>query len=903
LDKTSENAAKKKRVYQVAREFNVANETLIEFLKKNNFKVRNHMAPVSEKMYKAAIGQFTKDEEQPDKSSDFRKKIQEKHNIELARQAAVRHEIDEVLEMSKREVYTPAKTVWKQEDLLDEQPEKKVKVVKTDKSAADDASVKEVSVKKSDKPDKSKVKEQPEVAGVSETAVKPEISKSVPEPVKTEKTASRQPHAQKVDKKTVVKSEEKKDSQPEKHKRHLKRKPRPENDKSSDEKDNKGKGKFTKKPKYNAGESNDAESKKKKKRRRRRKKREVVIDEKEIEASIKKTLARMDDSSPKKKKRKKIITADTGEMVEVEVNIIKTTEFATVAELANLLEVESGDVIKICLDLGLMVSINQRLDRDTILTVAGEFEYEVEFQTVLTAVSSEEEVAEEEDPKLLRSRAPVVTIMGHVDHGKTSLLDHLRKSNVISGESGGITQHVGAYEVNFGDKMITFLDTPGHEAFTAMRARGASVTDIVILVVASNDGVMPQTIEAINHAKAADVPIIVAINKMDLPSANPDMIKKGLSEHNILVEEWGGTVQCVPISAKTGDGIDQLIELILLEAEVLELKANPEGFGRGVVIEARMEQGKGTVVTVLIQKGTVKVGDTFVAGQYHGRIRALLNEVGAKVDFAGPSTPVQVLGFTGTPQAGDVFAVMGTEQETKDLSRKRQQLEREQSFRQQRRLTLDQIGKRIAEGAVKELSVIIKADVDGSKEAIADSLMELSTDDVAVRIRHKAVGEITESDVLLAEASEAVIVGFHVHPNSKAREVANRDKVDIRLYKVIYDIVNDVKLALTGMLDPDIEEEVIGKVEVRQIFKASKIGQIAGCHVKSGKITRKSKVRLLRDNVEIYDGTVSSLKRFNDDVKEVAAGFECGITLQKHNDVIEGDVIEVYQLIEIARTL
>ncbi|MBN2415856.1 translation initiation factor IF-2 [bacterium] len=877
-----ESTAKKMRVYQVAKECNVANETLIEFLKSQKFTVRNHMAPITESMYEAACKQFRKEEPAQDKSSDFRKKLQEKHNQERARQEAVRHEIDEVLEMSKREVFTPAKSVWKKEDVEKELAEKRKEQLQARKAeearkAAEEIAVEKAAAKAKAKAGSEEIEQEP-----SDTAAKKEKKKA--EPLKEKETA------------------EEKEKKADKQKRHLKRRPKTEKE-ESDEDAAETKGKKRKKPVTEVPEEDTQEGKKKKKRRRRRKKREVVIDEKEIEASIKKTLARMDDTTSRKKRRKKDI-ADAGADADAgDVNAIKTTEFATVSELANLLDTEPSEVIKICLDLGLMVSINQRLDRDTIMMVAGEFDYSVEFQTVYSDDEGEEELSAAEDPGALKSRAPVVTIMGHVDHGKTSLLDYVRKTNVISGESGGITQHIGAYEVDVNGKSITFLDTPGHEAFTAMRARGAQVTDIVVLVVAANDGVMPQTVEAINHAKAAGVPIIVAINKIDLPSANLDMVKKHLSEHDVLVEDWGGQVQCVPVSAKSGEGVDRLMELILLEAEVLELKANPDGIGRGVIVEARIEQGKGTVGTVLVQRGTLKIGDCFVAGQYYGKIRALLNEWGKTVPSAGPSTPVQILGFTGTPQAGDVLTVHDSEQEAREISRKRQQLEREQSFRQQRRLTLDQIGKRIAEGEVKELSVIIKADVDGSKEAIADALMELSTDDVAVRIRHKAVGEITESDVLLAEASEAVIIGFHVHPNAKARETANRDKVDIRLYKVIYDIVNDVTLALTGMLDPDIEEEIIGSLEVRQVFKASKIGQIAGCYVKSGKITRKSNVRLYRDDEMLYEGTLSSLKRFNDDVKEVSAGYECGLTLVKHDDVAEGDTIEVYVLVEKARTL
>jgi translation initiation factor IF-2 len=641
------------------------------------------------------------------------------------------------------------------------------------------------------------------------------------------------------------------------------------------------------------------------KKKKKRKKTGVKIDEKEIEASIRETLAKMGETG--KKKRHKKIVKETGEEIEVvdEENVIQTTEFVTAGELANLMDVQSNEVIKACLGLGLMVSINQRLDKDTILMVTDEFGFTVKFLTEYgeEQYSGKTEEVEVEDPSLLVFRPPVVTIMGHVDHGKTSLLDTIRKSNIIAGESGGITQHIGAYDVMFKDKRITFLDTPGHEAFTAMRARGAQVTDIVVLVVAADDAVMPQTIEAINHAKAAGVPIVVAINKIDRPGANVDLIKKQLSEHDVLIEEWGGKSQCAPISAKTGQGVDHLLELILIEAEVLDLKANPDSLAKGVLIEVKLDRGRGVVGTVLIQKGLLRVGDPFIAGAYHGRVRAMFDESYRPVKEATVSMPVQVLGFTGVPQAGDQLVVVESEQEARDVAQKRQQLKREQGFRQIRRLTLDQISKRIAEGEMKELSVIIKADVDGSAQALSDELMKLKTEAASVRIIHKGVGDITESDVLLAEASQAVIIGFHVPATVKAKELAKSEDVDIRLYKVIYDVVNDIKLALAGLLEPIFKEEVIGTVEVRNLFQASKVGVIAGCYVLTGKITRSSSVRVMRNGKSLHEGKISSLKRFKDDAREVLAGFECGVTMDGFDDLQVGDTLEVFQIVETARTL
>ncbi len=631
---------------------------------------------------------------------------------------------------------------------------------------------------------------------------------------------------------------------------------------------------------------------------KRRRSKKLKIDQKLVDASIKQTLASLEEKKPRKRHRR---VHESGEVME-DTNVLRVTEFISTNELAALLDVPVTELIKKCLDMGLQVTINQRLDRDIIELLVGEYGYDLEFQSEFEGV---EEIAEEEaeDEANLKPRPPVVTIMGHVDHGKTSLLDYLRKSSIAAGESGGITQHIGAYSLDYNGKRITFLDTPGHEAFTAMRARGAQVTDLVVLVVAADDHVMPQTIEAINHAKAAGVPIIITINKMDKPTADPDRIRRELADQGILVEEWGGKYQCALISAKKGDGVDNLLEEILLAAEVLDLKANPDRKARGVIIESRLDRGRGPLATVLIQNGSLKIGDVFVAGANSGRVKAMLDEYGNRLKKVLPGFPVQVLGFDGTPQAGDTFLVMDSEKEVKAISLKRQALQREQAFKQIRALTLEGLSDRIKKGEARELPLIIKGDVNGSVEALSDSLMKLNSDEVGVQIIHRGVGAITETDVNLASASGALIIGFMVHPNLKARELANRENVEIRIYRIIYDVINDVKAALEGMLAPTISEKHLGTAEVRQTFKVPKIGTIAGSYVQSGKIERNSRVRLIRDGQQIYEGQISSLKRFKDDAREVAEGFECGIGIANFQDIKEGDIIEAYQVVETKRTL
>jgi len=571
-------------------------------------------------------------------------------------------------------------------------------------------------------------------------------------------------------------------------------------------------------------------------------------------------------------------------------------------QLAQMMDVQVTQIISTCMSLGLFVSINQRLDAETISIVAEEFGYRVEF-----ASAEDIETIKEEDkdaPEDLLSRPPIVTVMGHVDHGKTSLLDFIRSANVVAGEAGGITQHIGAYNVTLKDgRSMTFLDTPGHEAFTAMRARGAKVTDIAIIVVAADDSIMPQTKEAINHAQAAGVKMIFAINKIDKPGANPDKIREGLSVMNILVEEWGGKYQCQEVSAKQGKNIDLLLEKVMLESDMMDLKANPNRNAAGSVIEASMEEGRGYVSTILVQTGTLKIGDIILAGSYSGRVRAMFNERGQKVDQAGPSHPVKVLGLSGAPTAGDKFNVMDDEREAREIANKRLQLQREQGIRTHKHITLDEIGRRLAIGDFKELNVIVKGDVDGSIEALSDSLIKLSTEKVAVNIIHKSVGAISESDVLLASASNAIIIGFQVRPITSARKLAEVEEIDIRLYSIIYDAINEIKAAMEGMLAPEFEEKVVCNIEIRNVFEITKVGTIAGCYVLDGKITRNTKVRVIRDGIVIHTGSLGSLKRFKDDVKEVSANYECGLDIEGFNNIAVGDIIEGYDMIQIKAKL
>jgi translation initiation factor IF-2 len=836
-----EAKAKKLRVYKLASEYNLSADNLVEFLQEKGHEVKSHMTMLTEEMLKDINDHFKKDIEKAEKHykkiAEFNKKRTEK---------AEQEEDEKSVKIEEEVTETPVEEVVVQTKVEETQP------------PAEEP-----------KPDE-----------------KPEEGKNFKTPKELE-----------VDKRKGLKVVGKIDLGADKKK----------TEEKTEDKD-KSVVKKKKKPKARkkAADGSPEETVVTKKRKKVKK---FEIDEKEVKETIRKTLLSMDDSvmagraqQRKKKRREREAEYEKQqELKSLEGKKIKVNEFISASELANLMEVPIADVIAKCIELGLMVSINQRLDVDTITFVADEFGFEVEFQEEYTS-----EVLEDigDDPETLQPRPPVVTIMGHVDHGKTSLLDYIRSSNVVAGEAGGITQHIGAYQVDVGNnKFITFLDTPGHEAFTAMRARGAQLTDIVVIVVAADDAVMPQTVEAINHAQAANVPIVIAINKIDKPGANPDKIKQQLADRNVLIEEWGGKHQCVEISAKLGKKVDLLLEKILLEAEVLDFKANPDREARGAVVESELDKGRGITGTILVQKGTLKIGDPFVAGIYFGKVRAMFDERGKKIFEAPPSTPAQVLGFEGAPQAGDTFIVVDSERDAREISLKRQQLKREQDQKQVHHITLDEIAKSISVGGVKELALIVKGDVDGSVEALSDSLMKLSNEEVVVRVIHKGVGGISESDVLLASASDAIIIGFHVRPNLNARKLAETQKVDIRLYNVIYDAINEVKAALEGLLSPLISEEITATLEIRDTFKVPKFGTIAGCYVQDGKITRNSKIRLIREGIVIHDGEIGSLKRFKDDVREVDAGYECGLNVAGYNDIKAGDIIESYKLIETKKKL
>ncbi|PLX15363.1 MAG: translation initiation factor IF-2, partial [Marinilabiliales bacterium] len=665
------------------------------------------------------------------------------------------------------------------------------------------------------------------------------------------------------------------------------------------------KGTEGKKPQEKRTDNREQFKSKKKKKKQLR----PEISEEDVQKQIKDTLARLTTKGKSKgakhrRDKRDAISQKQQEEIEkqeADKQILKVTEFVSVNELATMMDVPATDVISVCMNLGLLVSINQRLDAETMALVADEFNYKVEFISVEVQEAIKEEEDNEED---LLPRPPIVTVMGHVDHGKTSLLDYVRKANVIAGEAGGITQHIGAYSVELDNgKTITFLDTPGHEAFTAMRARGAQVTDIAIIVVSADDNVMPQTVEAINHASAAGVPIVFAINKIDKPGANPEKIKEELANMNYLVEEWGGKYQSQDISAKQGTNIEQLLEKVLLEAEMLDLKANPNKKALGTVIESELDKGRGYMSTILVEAGTLEIGDVVLAGSYFGHAKAMYNERGKRIEIAGPATPVQILGLNGAPQAGDKFNIMESDKEAREVANKREQLQREQSMRTQKHITLDEIGRRIAIGNFQEINIVVKGDVDGSIEALSDSLIKLSTEEIQVNIIHKGVGQISESDVLLAAASNAIIIGFQVRPSMNARKLAEKEEIDIRLYSVIYDAINEVKDAMEGMLSPDIKEEIVSTVEVREIFKVKKVGTIAGCMVKEGKINRNTKIRVIREGIVIYTGVLGSLKRFKDDVKEVASGYECGLNIENFNDIKVGDIVEGYNEVEVKKKL
>jgi len=836
--------SKPKRIYQIAKQINISHSEIVTFLKDQGLDVTNHMSPVDDETYNLILKNFASDlyQIEQDQLEVDRKALEEQRRVEeeeRIRKAEEEKLAREVEDRSRREA---------EEQRRQEIEEAKRKADVERKEAIDRAKrqLEEEENRKLADAQAAKEREELERIKSAKKAAKPKILRpGDTEETKTEETSSDKIIAKKIERKI----------------KHVVKTTTP-----------KGKGRPAKKRR--------------------------TFDQKEVDASIKKVMTSLDTSKKRKRRR------DGRQEEAQEDSAYRVSEFVSVHDFADLIEIDVADIISKCMDMGMMVTINQRIDKDTIELLAGEFEVEVVFEDN-TVTSMDEEIAQEEvDEAELKPRPPVVTIMGHVDHGKTSLLDHIREANVIAGEAGGITQHIGAYSVSIGDnKLITFLDTPGHEAFTAMRARGAQVTDIVIIIVAADDSVMPQTIEAIDHAKAAGVPIVFAINKMDVQGADPERVRRELSERDMLVESWGGKYPDVEISAKLGTNIDELLETVALEAEVLDLKAMPTGNARGIVVESKLDKGVGALATVLVSRGTLKIGDPFICGDYSGRVRALKDEHGKRLKSAGPSTPVEILGFSDVPRAGDNLIVMKNDKEARDVSEQRRSLRREQDFKRMRHMTLDQISQQISEGKVKEVPLLIKGDVDGSIEALADSFMKMSTSEVAVRIIHRGIGMIKESDVLLAAASDAIIVGFNVTADSNAKLLAKADDVEIRFYDVIYAAVDDVYQALEGLLEPDVVENEIGKAEVTDLFKIPKIGIIAGSMVTEGVVRRNAKVRLIREGETLFNGELNALKRFKDEVKEVMEGNECGISLKDFNKIKVGDILEFYSEEIIKRKL
>jgi len=947
------------RLSKAAKEFNIGRDTIIEFLTEKGFSIdKNPNTKLTPEMYDLLLEEFQEDRHvreiaQQKEIGTFKEKesisIEDKKKEDVEKDTLEDFDKELFIKGVGVEYSGKEKTVKKviKEDTEKEKPAepkaepaaepeqkteepKEVKVL--DKIDLDKINM-STRPKKKTKEEKEKEKADKKATAKTKKEVTKEIKKEQPEP----KTETEVPETI-AEKETKPVAEEKKIEKPvkkeeEKEDNFIPTKvekltgPKILDKIVLKEKDTKPKK--AKKPVASSSDDKVGQNKKKRKRIRKKptdvkkevydqqsgrkksygKKRELKHEptEEEIQQKIKETLARLAPTGKSKASKYRRLKRDSisqsmqkeMEQQEIEKSILKVIEFLTANELANMMNVNVNEVIKSCMQLGLFVSINQRLDAETIVLVAEEFGYQVNFVDVDDSESLE--VVEEEDKaEDLIDRAPIVTVMGHVDHGKTKLLDYIRKSNVVAGEAGGITQHIGAYEVTMdNEKKITFLDTPGHEAFTAMRARGAKVTDVAIIVIAADDSVMPQTKEAINHALAAGVPIVFAFNKMDKPGANSDKIKEQLSTMNILVEDWGGKYQSQEISAITGMGISELLEKVLLEAELLELKANPNKPGKGTVIESALDKGRGYIATVLVQDGSMKQGDIILAGPIFGKIRALYNERNVRIDEVGPSQPAVILGLNGAPQAGDLFNIMLDEKSAKSLSSKRQQLKREQEQRSTKHITLDEIGRRIAIGDFKELNVIVKGDVNGSVEALSDELLKLSTEEVQVNVIHKAVGAITESDVILAAASDAIIIGFQVRMSPQARKLAEKEQIDVRLYSIIYQATEELQAAVEGILVKKTEEKVVCNIEVREVFKISKVGTIAGCYVLDGKVNRNTSVRLIRDGIVIYMGKLGSLKRFKDDVKEVAAGYECGLNIENFNDIKVGDIIEGYEIVEV----
>ena len=952
------------RLNKAVKEFNISMSRLVEFLQSRGFEVEsNPNAQLEEAAYAALEAEFARDSEQRKASHEvvISKVPEEKLEIEPKKPEVIKAKapsIGEARVLGKIELEKPKAEVPAVEPVIAPEEPKKEEIKKEEPKKEEPVELKvldkiDLSKIESNKPKPSpKKEEKPKQEAPKfekKELPKPEVKKEQPKaPVKEETTSVKfdEPEKiktvyQKLDGPKIVSTEKidlsqfqtrpsKPDPNKKKQRKRINNGPAPtqgQNQQGQGGGNNNQQGGDKKpfnrdnnnRPNQGGGNNNQGGANRNRPHspnykggghKGREKVMPVELSDEQIKNQIKETLEKLTNKGGKSKgskyrKEKRTYRREQDELqqeLEAADRTLRVTEFITVSELASLMDVSATEVISACFSLGVMVTMNQRLEADTLTLVADEFGYKIEFADADLEAESEEEVQDTEEDLL--PRAPIVTVMGHVDHGKTSLLDYIRKTNVIAGESGGITQHIGAYNVKLENgQRITFLDTPGHEAFTAMRARGAQVTDIVIIVVAADDDVMPQTKEAIAHAQAAGVPMIIAINKVDKPNANPDNIRQQLSGMNILVEEWGGNVQAQEISAKFGNNVDLLLEKVLLQAEMLELKANPNKHATGAIIEASLDKGRGYVSTVLVQAGTLRVGDYVVAGKNHGKIKAMLDERGRQLTEAGPSIPVTILGLDGAPTAGDKFKVYEDEREAKSIANKREQLQREQTIRTKKHLTLDELGRRIALGDFKELNIILKGDVDGSVEALSDQLQRLSTAEISVNIIHKGVGQITESDVLLAAASDAIMIGFNVRAGANAKELADREEIEIRTYSIIYAAIDDVKEAMEGMLSPEIREQVIGNVEIRETFKISKVGTIAGCMVLNGKVTRNSKIRLLRDGIVKYDGELESLKRFKDDVKEVTKGYECGLNIKGYNDIEVGDILEVYEEIEVKKKL
>ncbi|MBX7094035.1 MAG: translation initiation factor IF-2 [Flavobacteriales bacterium] len=914
--------AKAIRLNKVARELNVGLSTIVEFLNKKGYTVENNPnAKIDDEIYNVLLGEFQTEKSEKEKSRKVTSSSREKR--ETVTIADVKRPVDEP-EAETEEIMIKNVSGSPEPEIVKPKVETDMKVSvvgKIDLSTVGKKKKTEKPVKAAEeKPIQEEVKPEKKVA--AKTPKKEEPAEEVKAPVEEvvtpvvveekpveEVKVETPPAEDKPAEIETIRAEVNKLTGPKILGKIVLPVAKESSNSSNQNAESRKKRKRIKKVNIDQAAKQQSNQQNKQKRQERVAKPEV--SEEDIQKEIKETLARLSSQGGKSKaskirREKREIRSQLREEEMIrqaeEDKILKLTEFVTVSDLAKMMNVTPTQIISACMTLGIFASINQRLDAETIAIIAEEFGYQVQFVTADIQESIDED--NDDDADQMASRPPIVTVMGHVDHGKTSLLDYIRKANVIAGEAGGITQHIGAYSVQLDNgKKITFLDTPGHEAFTAMRARGAKVTDIAIIVIAADDSVMPQTKEAIAHAQAAGVPMIFAFNKIDKPEAKPDKLREDLANMDLLVEEWGGKYQSQEISAKKGLGVKELLEKVLLEAEMLELKANPDRLAKGTVIESMLDKGRGYISTILVSTGTLRIGDVLLAGPFSGRVKAMFNERGVAIKEAGPSTPVSILGLDGAPNAGDIFNVMDDEREARNIATRRQQLIREQGMRTHKHITLDEIGRRLAIGDFKELNIIIKGDVDGSVEALSDSLLKLSTDRIQVKIVHKGVGAISESDVLLASASNAIIIGFQVRPSASARRLAETEEIDIRLYSIIYKAIEEVKDAMEGMLSPEKQEKIIGTAEIRQVFRISKVGSVAGTYVQDGKITRNSKVRIIRDGIVIHDGSLNQLKRFKDDVKEVASGYECGLSLHNFNDINEGDIVEAYEEVEVKSKL